>query len=183
MNNFENNELKVILEKIVGQDTKRFTLKEVSQESYIIPGSLLKLNISDSSKVIYSLILDSDINDMYLSIQDMSNIINSNIRTTASHLNELIEYNLINELNDDEKYNILSNKKFDNLGIGINICEWCHIKTTYLHSHHYPIKKSMGGTNTVNICQVCHSEFHNRLFTINPENEIYKSLLAKEINA
>lgn len=41
-----------------------------------------------------------------------------------------------------------------------NTCEWCGNNTIVLHEHHYPLKKSKGGTETVNICPNCHYEFH-----------------------
>lgn len=39
-------------------------------------------------------------------------------------------------------------------------CEWCGCKTTAIQKHHYPIPKSKGGTETVNICPNCHYEYH-----------------------
>ena len=39
-------------------------------------------------------------------------------------------------------------------------CEWCRSKTLGLHAHHYPTPKAEGGTETVNICPNCHTEFH-----------------------
>ena len=44
-------------------------------------------------------------------------------------------------------------------------CEWCKTNTPILHKHHYPIKKSNGGTETVSICPNCHAEFHWMLDT------------------
>jgi len=148
---------------------KRLKIDDVvndNTESFMIPRFLFESKINSSSKIIYCFILESGKNNTYLTIQDISNLINSNVNTATKYINELIEQNLIRELNDTEKYKILSKKNLDNLGIGINVCEWCHIKTTYLHKHHYPIKKSNGGIDTVNICPICHSEFHNRLFVI-----------------
>ena len=56
---------------------------------------------------------------------------------------------------------ILKNKNMEEMGYGENICEWCKVKTTTLHFHHYPIPKSKGGTEGVFICPNCHHEFHS----------------------
>jgi len=40
------------------------------------------------------------------------------------------------------------------------ICEWCGKKTWDIVLHHYPIPKSKGGKQVVNICEECHSKFH-----------------------
>lgn len=47
----------------------------------------------------------------------------------------------------------------NNKGNGFE-CEWCGCKTTAIQKHHYPIPKSKGGTETVNICPNCHYEYH-----------------------
>ena len=41
-----------------------------------------------------------------------------------------------------------------------SVCEWCGQESFILHSHHYPVLKSKGGTKTVNICPNCHSTYH-----------------------
>jgi hypothetical protein len=41
-----------------------------------------------------------------------------------------------------------------------NTCEWCGSDTACLHDHHYPIRRSHGGTETVAICPNCHTESH-----------------------
>jgi hypothetical protein len=41
-----------------------------------------------------------------------------------------------------------------------NTCEWCECQTGYLHEHHYPVRRSQGGIETVSICPNCHSEYH-----------------------
>jgi hypothetical protein len=30
----------------------------------------------------------------------------------------------------------------------------------YIHRHHYPVRQKDGGTQTIPLCQDCHSEFH-----------------------
>lgn len=39
-------------------------------------------------------------------------------------------------------------------------CEWCGKKYPLLETHHFPIPKCAGGTETVQICPNCHSAFH-----------------------
>lgn len=45
-------------------------------------------------------------------------------------------------------------------GIGSQQCEWCGTKCYAMHKHHYPKRKSEGGTETVKICPNCHTNFH-----------------------
>jgi hypothetical protein len=85
-------------------------------------------------------------------------------------LKVLISKNLITELTDLEKSNIICKSRIFDLDAD---CEWCFKKTDYLHKHHYPIKKSDGGIDTVNICSECHSKFHTRMFNLN--KNIFKS--------
>ena len=42
----------------------------------------------------------------------------------------------------------------------IAICEWCDSETYCLSRHHYPKRKTHGGSAIVNICGNCHQEFH-----------------------
>jgi hypothetical protein len=39
-------------------------------------------------------------------------------------------------------------------------CGWCGSDTACLHDHHYPMRRSHGGIETVSICPNCHTEFH-----------------------
>ncbi len=39
-------------------------------------------------------------------------------------------------------------------------CWWCKGISYVLRQHHYPIPKSEGGTDTIDICGSCHAEFH-----------------------
>jgi hypothetical protein len=65
------------------------------------------------------------------------------------------------DYSQEEIKSIISQKNFTGLGIGHYICDWCKIKTTSLHQHHYPIKKSNGGNSVVSICPNCHQEYHD----------------------
>lgn len=48
----------------------------------------------------------------------------------------------------------------DFLGVDQKRCAWCGCTTLVLQAHHYPIPRSEGGTETVNICANCHAEYH-----------------------
>jgi hypothetical protein len=61
---------------------------------------------------------------------------------------------------DDEIVQKLKDKNLKGYGIGNEICSWCQINTSVLHGHHYPIPKSKGGTEIIDICPNCHHEFH-----------------------
>lgn len=45
-------------------------------------------------------------------------------------------------------------------GVGNKICSICKSSTAQLHYHHYPVKASKGGAETIGICPNCHFEFH-----------------------
>ena len=55
---------------------------------------------------------------------------------------------------------IKSKAEVANCGMGSVKCAWCGTHTAILHDHHYPVKRSDGGTKTVSICPNCHTEFH-----------------------
>ena len=40
------------------------------------------------------------------------------------------------------------------------VCDWCQSEVACLESHHYPIPASKGGTEVVQICGNCHTDFH-----------------------
>lgn len=57
----------------------------------------------------------------------------------------------------------LCSKQPQALSIGVLNCEWCGCETVALQCHHYPIPRSKGGTEEVEICANCHFEFHQLL--------------------
>lgn len=67
-------------------------------------------------------------------------------------LNDKKAINIYN-ISYEECYNKLNIKKST---IG---CVFCSSKKN-LHNHHYPIKKSFGGIETIVLCSDCHFEFH-----------------------
>jgi hypothetical protein len=75
-------------------------------------------------------------------------------------INQLVEKGYIERKSDEFIVENLKNKKLKGFGYGNEFCQWCNIYTSVLHAHHYPIPKSKGGTDTVDICPNCHHEFH-----------------------
>ena len=53
-------------------------------------------------------------------------------------------------------------------------CNWCKGSSCLLHDHHYPMKKSKGGQETIKICPSCHCEFHFLLDT--PQYRLTKKI-------
>lgn len=70
----------------------------------------------------------------------------------------------------------LISKNLNGFGFGNSVCDWCGIKTSVCHKHHYPIQKKDGGKETVNICPNCHNEYHYGYLTI------FLNMNEKEIN-
>lgn len=67
--------------------------------------------------------------------------------------------------------------KEKNETINKNHCEWCNIETFMIHKHHFPVARSMGGVDIVNICPNCHYSFHSMV----DNNEL--EITDKTINA
>jgi hypothetical protein len=64
------------------------------------------------------------------------------------------------QLTEDEVIEILKSKTPQFFPGATKYCHWCKGTSCILHEHHYPVKKSKGGQETINICPSCHSEFH-----------------------
>lgn len=80
--------------------------------------------------------------------------------TVRGWLRSLINKNLISYVKTGDIVEELKRKNMNGLGFDGLKCNWCGVKTSVLHSHHYPIPKSEGGQETVDICPNCHHEFH-----------------------
>lgn len=78
------------------------------------------------------------------------------------HWKQLKKVDLAEEyhLEEDDVIKILKSKTPQKFPNQTQTCDWCTGSTCVLHAHHYPIRKSKGGQNTVNICPSCHCEFH-----------------------
>lgn len=84
-------------------------------------------------------------------------------KTIAKYLKHLVSLGAMTNLNmsDKEAAWTIQRKAPQTSAIYFgNICEWCGSDTACLHDHHYPIRRSHGGTETVAICPNCHTEFH-----------------------
>jgi hypothetical protein len=132
----------------------------------------LAAEIGLNEAVLYAYLLKNSTNcNLLLDIQDMSKSLGFVSEKTISRAIkklELLDFIKTKHLTAHEKYDIISAKKMNGLGIGNKICSWCGCKTIVLHEHHYPIQLKDNGTETVLICPNCHSEFHklNILITI-----------------
>ena len=80
--------------------------------------------------------------------------------TITRALNRLKAKKYIQDYEEGGIVEKLQSKNMKGLGIGKKICLWCKVKTYVTHSHHYPIRKEDGGTETIEICPNCHHEFH-----------------------
>lgn len=78
----------------------------------------------------------------------------------------LADKSYININKNENIVNELKAKHLFGLGFGSNTCDWCCIKTSVLHKHHYPIPRADGGREVVNICPNCHHEFHHNYIKI-----------------
>ena len=80
-------------------------------------------------------------------------------KTTLSHIKKhLAKLNLL----DIKEFDAVSGREFTikNSHKGLK-CEWCGNESYILQQHHYPIPRSKGGTNIVNICPNCHYTYHS----------------------
>ena len=66
-------------------------------------------------------------------------------------------------------------------GVGNKVCTLCNSTTAQLHFHHYPLKASEGGTETIGICPNCHFEFHYMEYNYEINLEKINELLEKGV--
>ena len=118
-------------------------------------------NLGARSKLVYCVLITSCDEDGICNTdkRELSRDIYTTKDRISEAIEELIKFNYIS-IEKEDMVNILKNKNLDGLGYGGYVCEWCGVKTSVLCAHHYPIPKSKGGTETVNICCNCHHEFH-----------------------
>lgn len=84
------------------------------------------------------------------------------VSTTRDAVKELLQKELVEEFtysNEDALAIILAKTPQVIGGFDLH-CEWCNGITACLQEHHYPVRKSAGGAEIVNICPSCHYEFH-----------------------
>lgn len=97
----------------------------------------------------------------------------NNIETTTQNICQYISFLSPKIINDNidrlKKKKIIKSKTTSLKDIKNDVikgvpkkkkCQWCNGYALVLHKHHYPIPKSKGGTETVNICPNCHYGFH-----------------------
>lgn len=100
-----------------------------------------------------------------LRVEDVSDLMYNLYKKDSikSRLNKLVEDGLVKLKTFDSSYaaNLCSQKSPYDLPFGDKICKWCRSITVILHYHHYPIKKSEGGTEIIGVCPSCHYEHHH----------------------
>ena len=139
-------------------------MAEKEQPTYysILPANVrYNKNLKANEKLLYGdiTLLGSKNKPLYANNEYFAKLQNVSKASISKWLNNLEIENLI-KINKADISNLLMKKKLNGYGFGNNQCEWCGIKTTILHKHHYPIQKKDGGINVVNICPNCHHEFH-----------------------
>jgi hypothetical protein len=109
---------------------------------------------------------------------DLFNVLNVSNRTVQRCFEELLSHKLIDKFFFSEEKIISSLKAKNPVSIPdpiykMNRCEWCESQSYILHKHHYPIPRSLGGEEVINICPNCHCEYHflldNTFYTFNEE--------------
>ncbi|MBW4636475.1 MAG: hypothetical protein KME30_32755 [Iphinoe sp. HA4291-MV1] len=125
-----------------------------------IPEKLDDLQISIGAYRIYAH-LANPVNKQHKTAQLISNHCKMHITWTRRSLSELVQLNLIQKyhIQELEALRLIKSKTPQFVECGLE-CEWCNSTSFLLHEHHYPIKRSLGGSQTVQICSNCHSEFH-----------------------
>lgn len=109
---------------------------------------------------------------------DLFNDLDISNRTVQRSFEELLSHKLINKFFFTEEKIISSLKtktqiSFDNPIYRTNSCAWCESQAYILHKHHYPIPRSLGGEEVIEICPNCHCEYHflmdNTFYIFNDE--------------
>lgn len=125
----------------------------------------LACNIDIESSILYSLLKDR-VNSKGLAFIDLYQMVKPypflSYSTARRKMQKLESYGCLEILPNKDKVKLLSTIKNDNL-FGNEVCEWCKSKAITLEGHHYPISKSDGGVEIVNICPNCHSAFHHSI--------------------
>jgi hypothetical protein len=139
-------------------------LPKSTKDSLFMPTELMRNKELKSAgekyyvAILYSYMDSPEIRDFWLNanVYNKRTIYKMNRHLESIGLGELIAISKSPKIESSEEakqFTILHSHKG-------NICEWCGRESYILHKHHFPIPKSKGGTNTVNICPNCHSTFH-----------------------
>lgn len=113
--------------------------------------------------VLTEIVNQKNINEFYVNLGYISEEILTFIdsSTIKRIVNRLETLGLIKKVNTNREMIIDKLKsKPSVIGVGNKLCTLCKSTTAQLHNHHYPIKASEGGTETIGICPNCHFEFH-----------------------
>lgn len=117
----------------------------------------------NESIVLLEIINQKETNGFYVNLSRMAedNLPYLDTRTVRRIINKLESKDVIKKVNTNREM-IIENlrRKPPVKSVGNKKCLLCNSTTAQLHHHHYPLKDSEGGTETIGICPNCHSEFH-----------------------
>jgi DNA-binding MarR family transcriptional regulator len=135
------------------------------QKSYyaIIPANVrYDSNLTASAKLVYGELatMCNEFGICKTNNQKIAELYGLSKVTISKNINQLEKNKYIDIRENCQNVKDLKRKNLKGLGYGTEICEWCSVSTSVLHSHHFPIPKSKGGIKTVKICPNCHHEFH-----------------------
>lgn len=136
----------------------------IHDDSFIIPDYVFELRLSPQAFRVYAhlkCLHDNNWPDNGIKATAKTCLMSSNSVRRA--MSELMEAKLVEQVfaMSGEKAAKLIQAKTPQSDIGlVALCEWCRCNTAWLHAHHFPVSRSDGGTETVDICPNCHAEFH-----------------------
>lgn len=114
-------------------------------------------NISPMTKLVYGEMSLRPGISYKITAKELSILYNTTEESILRNIRELVKSGYLKEIEYSPsiiKHIIIKGEE------KLNKCEWCGENSVVLQEHHYPIPKSKGGTETVNICPNCHYGFH-----------------------
>lgn len=133
-----------------------------NERSGFLPRTMLISGLSISAKCVYVEMTANMEPDGTVSINknQLAKNLDRTVKSVSDGIKKLIEADYITEVNIDDIVHHLKNNGLNGLGVGVYKCSWCGIKTNVIDKHHYPIPRSEGGTEVIEICPNCHAEYH-----------------------
>lgn len=131
-------------------------------------GAIFASNLSGNQKIVALALNFKRISaaDSWASARDLSSICKLSERAARRQCEELVltgwaekAFSGLTPLEIKAKVISSKNSQFGSLP-NSKECEWCGYNTLVLHEHHFPVRHSDGGTETVSICPNCHAEYH-----------------------
>lgn len=78
-------------------------------------------------------------------------------------VNDFVKSGLLkaSKIDGAEIISLLKSKSPQRIKGAAKFCFWCKGSTYSLQEHHYPIPRSKGGTEVIQVCPNCHYEYHS----------------------